>query len=794
MKISYQWLRELTGLDWPAEELGDRLTLCGTACEEIEATDRYMDKVVVAEVIDLKPIEGASKIRLATVNIGAEQMDLVCGAPNVAVGQKVPVALLKAKLAGDIVIKKAKIRGVESCGMICSERELGLSDDHSGIWVLEDDAKVGTPLADHLDFHDYQLTFELTPNRPDSMSAIGIARDLAALASIKVKLPQFELQECSVKASDSISVSIEDSDACPRYAARVIKGVKVGPSPWWIRKQLLTAGIRPISNVVDITNYVMIETGHPLHAFDLDRFGSNKVVVRRATDGEKFATLDGQVHELTPDVLMITNGKKGVAAGGVMGGLESEVEDSTTNLLLEAAYFDPSVIRKSRKHLQVVSESSARFEKGADPNGVEFAINRAAYLLSKVCGGEVHAGIVDCYPQKIEPLIVPMRPQRCNSIMGKVVPTERMCQILTDLEFDVSGTDPIKTTVPTFRPDIEREIDLIEEITRIEGFDSIPDATHNIGPLYTPTHKIDAFQHQTRSVLTAAGFDEMIWHGLVDEKIAKLTHPELNVVRITNPSSADLNVMRTSTIQSVLMVIGHNISHRNLNLTLFEQGTAYFPPSGEQDFREEGRLMLAVTGQTDTSWREPGRPFDFFDLKGAIGLLAEHFHWPLPGYKTHRVGFLDDGMSYSISLGDNVVGLVGKVNEKVLKTFGIKQPVFVAELCSESLLKSWQPLTKFEPLPVFPAAPRDLAIVVRQDVAAGELVDRIKRQAGELAESVDIFDVYAGKQIEKGMKSIAVAISYRSPSRSLSGEEVDEKQQSVVAMLKKEFNAEIRDK
>jgi phenylalanyl-tRNA synthetase beta chain len=297
-----------------------------------------------------------------------------------------------------------------------------------------------------------------------------------------------------------------------------------------------------------------------------------------------------------------------------------------------------------------------------------------------------------------------------------------------------------------------------------------------------------------RSVLTGAGFDEMIWHGLVDEKLAKLTHPEYDMIHITNPSSGDLNVMRTSTIQSALMVIGHNVSHRNINLSLFEQGTAYFPPDGKQDFREEGRIMLAVTGATGSSWRETPRPFDFFDLKGAIGLLAEHFHFKKPRYESRSVDFFDDDLSYSLSVKGREVGLVGKVTDKILKKFGIKQPVYLAELDAEALLDLWKPLARFEPLPVFPAAPRDLAIVVNQDVAAGDLVASISKKAGELAESVEIFDVYAGKQIEKGKKSVAVAISYRSPSKSLSGEEVDERQQSVVTMLKKEFNAEIRDK
>ncbi|MDH4034897.1 MAG: phenylalanine--tRNA ligase subunit beta, partial [candidate division Zixibacteria bacterium] len=369
MKISYQWLRELSGLDWSPDEMGDRLTLAGTACEYITPTAEYMRDVIVGQVVELSAIEGADKIKKAVVDTGSDTVEVVCGAPNVAEGQKIAFAGIGAKLVDDFVIKKVKIRGVESVGMICSERELGISDDHAGIIVLDDDAPVGGSLVEYLDYDDQMLTFELTPNRGDSMSAIGIARDLVALASIKLNRPDSQVAEGSAVASDYIKVSIDDVDACPRYAARVIKGVQIAPSPWWLRKRLLASGVRPISNIVDITNLVMLECGHPLHAFDLDRFGSNEVVVRRAREGEKFATLDGREHSLDEQVLLITNGKEGVAAGGVMGGLNSEVEDGTTNILLEAAYFNPSMIRKSRRKLDTVSESSQRFEKGVDPNG-----------------------------------------------------------------------------------------------------------------------------------------------------------------------------------------------------------------------------------------------------------------------------------------------------------------------------------------------------------------------------------------------------------------------------------------
>jgi len=794
MRLSYKWLLELTGCDWPVDMVAERLTQCGTACEYVERADQFMDRVVVGRVEAVRPVEGASKIKLTTVNLGNSSMDIICGAPNVEEGQKVPVALEGARLAGDMVIKKMKIRGIESTAMICSERELGISDDHSGIMVLESDAPVGKPLAEYLEYDDYILTFELTPNRADSLSAFGIARDLAALASLRLIRPPLDLEEPTQKAADCVRVTIDDPVGCPRYAARVVKNVRIGPSPWWLQKKLLMSGIRPISNIVDITNFVMLETGHPLHAFDLNRFGSDEVVVRRARDKERFATLDGKEHELSSEVLMITNGKNGVAVGGVMGGLDSEVENTTTDILLEAAYFNPQVIRHGRKQLGMVTESSSRFEKGADPNVIPYAIDRAASLMQQLCGGNILAGIVDCYPRRIEPKKVKLRPPRCNAILGTAISTGRMKQILNYLEFTVSGDDMFEVTVPTFRPDVTREIDLIEEIARIEGYETIPNAVENVGPLFTPVHFDDKFRNDTRQVLTASGFDEMIHHGLVDARQAALIGADKAMVKVVNPVSEDLGVMRTTLIQTVLNAVAHNISHRNLDLCLFEIGNIFYPAGNSRDWGEEERLVLAVTGSTEHTWRDSPRPLDFYDVTGAIGRLASHFGWGKVEYEPEAAAYFDGDVSFAVMIDGKRVGQAGKMRGDLAGRFEIKQVVYVAELELKPLMSISGSLKKYQPVPVYPAAPRDLAIIVDEQTRAGDLISAVRESAGELAETVEIFDLYRGKQIEKGKKSVAISVNYRSRTGNLSSEQVDERQSAVIKVLQKKFKAQIRDK
>ncbi|UCD16906.1 MAG: phenylalanine--tRNA ligase subunit beta [Candidatus Zixiibacteriota bacterium] len=787
MQVPYSWIKELVEIDWPAQDLAERLTVSG---EEAEIDEPYLGqfgKIVVGRVIELEAIEASDHLKRAMVDTGGEKVQVVCGAPNVQLGQKVVFAGLGAELADGMIIKAVKLRGVKSTGMICSERELGLTEDHSGIIVLDDDAPVGMPIKDYLGLADVIIKLDLTPNRADLLSVVGVARDVACLAGKKLKRPDYHLTESGGDASEMVKVSIADPEACPRYAARVIKNVRIGPSPWWIKRKLLLCGIRPISNVVDITNLVLLETGHPLHAFDYDRFDRKEIMVRRAINGEKFITLDGNEHTLNQEVLLITDGEKGVAVAGIMGGLESEVSDDTTTILLESAYFNPVTVRRGRMKLGVISESSNRFEKGADPNMVPEALNRAAYLIQKYAGGEVMGGIIDCYPREIRPLKVAFRPDRANAVLGTNLTKGRMLKILQGLEFGVSGKDLLEITVPTFRPDVSREIDLIEEVARIEGLDNLPTVERNIGPLFSRPAEDDLFCDLIRRGMTAQGFDEMYGIGLANAALLSAVTGDRPQLKILNPIAEDLTVMQNDVLYSLLKAVSHNLAHRNMNLKLFEIGKAFLPDS------EAVQIGLALTGRSDDQWYEPGRAYEFYHLKGALDVVCELGNFPQISFRPEPVMPYKDGSSFRLILEGQGIGHAGRVDEKVARRFDIKQPVFTAVVDFAGLYSRHRPTGAYTPLPRFPAAPRDLAVIVDEEIRVGDILDTIREVGGDLLERLNVFDMYRGRQIGEGKKSLAFAMVYRSFERSLENEEVADLQEKIANSLKERFNAEIRE-
>ncbi|MEZ5359412.1 MAG: phenylalanine--tRNA ligase subunit beta [Candidatus Zixiibacteriota bacterium] len=792
MKIPYSWLQEITGVSWSADVMMDRLSRSGTGGNLERYDPAHFANVVTGKIVKLEPHPNADKLRVAQVDTGKKTWSVICGAPNAEVGQIVPLALPGAKLKGEFEIKEMTMRGVQSSGMICAEDELGLSDDHSGIMVFDDSTPLNQPVFDVLGLGDPVLDLEVTPNRPDSLCANGLAREISVLADIQIDLTKDAPKESSEKASDYISVKIDDADACPRYAARIIRNVKIGPSPEWMQKRLTACGVRPINNIVDIGNYVMLETNQPLHAFDYDRFGSKEVVVRRAKKGDTFTTLDGKKHDIDSDILMITNGKQHVATAGVMGGLDSEVEDDTVNILLESAHFNASVIRKSRNKLGYNTEASFRFERGVDPGGVIAAADRAAALMAELAGGEVLAGVVDTYAKKIEKAKVTLRPERVCKLLGVEIDRETIKKILTGLGMEISGDGVFAVTVPTWRPDITREVDLIEEVARIYGLDNIPNGKNNKGPLYTPTHRRDTIRADLRNILNGFGFDEMMGTGFAKPKMMLLLEPSIEPIKVTNPISDDFGYMRTRMLYSMLIAASHNIRHRNLDVRLFEIGKVYLR---HEDMPLEPEYCgLILSGKTgEMFWKDAPVDTDLFELKGALDGIADGVGIGTVELVLDKKSGYDSSGSYKVVCGDKTIGWAGKVDRKLLKTFDIKQDCYAAELQIAEMIRAEKGVVLFESLPKFPSSTRDIAIIVDKSVTSGMLKKVIIENGGDILDSVTVFDVFTGGNISEDKKSLAFSLIFRSSDKTLADNEVDAVHQRIIKALETSYQARLRE-
>jgi phenylalanyl-tRNA synthetase beta chain len=792
MQVSYNWLKELIDFNYDVKGLTDRLTLIGTACEGIEPLAADLDNVVVAKVIECETHPEAEKMSICVVDIGKGDIrTVICGAPNVRAGMKSALALPGAVLQGKYEIKVIEKYGIKSEGMLCSEAELGLSDEADRIMDLESSFRIGSPLGEALKLHDYILSFELTPNRPDCLCAIGIARDIAAITGSPLKRPEIKFREADTPATEKVTIGIADPDACPRYAARVIDKVKVGSSPWWIKQRLMASGMRSINNIVDITNYVMLEYGQPLHAFDYDNFGKPEVLVRRANKGEKFTTLDGIERELNEEVLLITDGEKPVAIGGIMGGEYSEVTEKTKTVLLESAHFNGRVIRRGRKFLNLTSESQDRFERGADPNIVPEALDRAAALIAKLAGGKVLSGRVDSYPTPIEPLELELRPARVNQILATDLSSPQMIDILNRLEFKVTPGKSLTVTVPTFRPDVTREIDLVEEIARVYGYANIPTRMASGGDLVTKKVSSEEFTQQLREVIMGQGYFEAVANSIVDPKLVSLLSPGTECIEILNPVSEDLKWMRPDLLTGLLAIVKHNLNHRVGSIKLFEIGNTFLP-SNEELPREKAKIGLALSGRdAGENWTFHPGEFSFYDLSGTIeciaGLTDKHISYT-PASST----VFTTGESFEIKLENETIGVCGKVDDMVLKAVGIKQDVYLAELDFESILSSRRGTIYYQPLPKYPSADRDIAVVVEERVIISDLMSSIRQAGGDFLKKVNLFDVYRGKQVGSGHKSVAFRLVFLDESKTLTDEYIDNVCKEIVYKLEKEHGAKLR--
>jgi phenylalanyl-tRNA synthetase beta chain len=801
MLVSLKWLSEYVPLTLPAKELAERLSICGVKVERIVSRGDDWEGVRVARVLEVAQHPNADRLRLVTVDIGAEEEPtVVCGAPNVAVGLKVAYAPVGTRLrdghTGEwAVLKAAKIRGQDSMGMVCSERELGLSDAHEGILELPEDAPVGQALRDY--YGDTIFEIEVTPNRPDHMSMLGVAWEVAAQTHVKVKEPERVYAETgSTAASARTSVTIEDRDLCSRYLAGIVERVKLGPSPDWMQECLLASGMRPINNVVDITNYVMLETGQPLHAFDFRKLGGSRIVVRRARAGERILTIDAIDRELTPEMLVIADAGKPVAVAGVMGGLESEVGQGTTTILLESANFDAVSVRRTSGALNLRTEASIRFEKGLHPELAAAAARRAMQLLVQYTGGRAAKGLVDAYPAKRADTRVVVTRRRIEQVLGVDLNTTQVRSALTELGFGCRWVPPDRYVVraPYWRTDVTQADDVAEELARVVGYDRL-ESRPLAGSIPEPySDLVRDLRERLRDAAVAAGLQEIITYPLTStETLLRVQPPEALEVhpplQVQNPLNSEQSVMRTSLRASVLQAVASNLRRERGTVALFEAARAYLTLPDELP-QERELLVGAVAGMRQGRWGEPtSEPVDFYDAKGQLEETFERAGTALRFESGDEYALLR-GRTAAILAGTERAGVLGQVHPQVAAQFEIDTPVFVFEVDIEKLLAVAMKQVRHQPTSRFPAVIQDLALLVDATVPAARVTGAIATSS--LVARATLFDVYEGAPLAQGKRSLAYQVHFQALDRTLTDQEVADARRRIIRRLEHEFGAELR--
>jgi phenylalanyl-tRNA synthetase beta chain len=805
MKVSQQWLKQFIQFKFTSEQFIEKLSMLGLEVESVEDLSTIYDKFVVGEILERAKHPNADRLTHCKVNIGSGVQDVVCGAPNVAVGQKVVLAQVGAVIphnqhspdAKPFVLERATIRGVESNGMICSEAELGIGKDASGILVLDGKAKAGTPLANYLGQTDIIYEIGITPNRSDCLSHIGVAREIGVLVGKKLQFPKAVLKESKTKASKFAALEILDKEKCPRYSARVLRNVKVAPSPKWLQDMLKAVGVRPINNIVDVTNYILMETGHPLHAFDYDKLAGHKIIIKTAHDGDTFVTLDGKERTLTSGTLLICDAEKPIALAGVMGGANTEISDATTNVLIESAYFDSKNVRRTSKYLGLSTEASYRFERGADINITVPAVNRAAHLMQELTGCEVLQGVLDAYPKKRKLRQVKARVSRINSLIGVALSKSQIISLLKKIDLTVqsSSSDDLVVTIPGFRNDLLEEIDIIEEVARLYGYNKIETKTH-ASIDFSSTVRAELLQEEIREYLIGSGFNEILAIHLQDEGTVSLA--EKPMVKVINPVSAEMAALRTSLITSGLRIVQHNRNHGVNDLRLFELGNVHFKIDGEaanslQAYREEERLLLVLSGnQTRLSYGTVVRAVDLLDIKGEVSALLSKFcldNYRFIYYDTYEV--LSEPC-IGIEINGTYAGFFGKIRKQIAEKLDIDEAVFVCEINLQTVHDGWVRDRKFSPLPKFPGVTRDLAFTV--DVALPQkTVEEVIRETGRpLCTNLVLFDTYSGQQTGVDKKSVAYSLEFQSPDHTLTDGEIESVLSHIIEAVQRRCNGVIR--
>ena len=794
MLVPLKWLRDYVDIDIDTQEFADMMTMTGSKVEKVDFFGKETNGVEVCKILEIEQHPDADRLKVTKVEVAnGEILQIVTNATNIKVGDYVPIARIGAVLPGDFKIKKGKLRGVLSEGMFCGAEELTIPsafvEDHKkdGIYILDhqDSFELGMDVRDVLGINDALIEFEITSNRPDCRSIIGIAREAAVTLGKELKYPEIKVQACDEEMSFEIDIQ---TDLCKRYCGRVVKDVKVGPSPYWMQRKLIEAGMRPISNIVDITNYVMLEFGQPLHAFDLDDIKYNKMTVKMAEEGEKFTTLDGVERTLTSDMLVIGNQDKTLDLAGIMGGENSEIKDTTTSIFIEGASFAKENIRATSKKLGLRTEASSRFEKGIDINLAEEAVNRACQLIEELGCGTVLNGMLDYYPQKEEVQKVTVNPVRINKLLGVNVPMDQFINILESLEFkcNLVSSEVLELEVPTFRLDITEDADILEEIARIYGYDNIPSASLEGNATAGVKTEKQKFIDNVKSNSIACGLNEILTYSFVSPRgVDKINLPaddeKRNFVKIMNPLGEETSVMRTTLIPNMLDVISTNISHKVEEVSAFECGNTFIPQEGLPI--ETKKYCVGMYG----------KEVDFFVLKGVIESVLNNVG--LKGYEiepeTTNLTF-HPGRCAKIVYNNIYIGTFGELHPDVIENYNLGQRVYVAEINIDTVFENLNLTKSYNPLPKYPSTSRDIALIVKDEVFVKQIEDIIKANGEDLVESYKLFDVYKGAQIEEGHKSIAYSITYRSKDKTLTDEDVAKVHEKILSELSEKLNANLR--
>ena len=802
MRVSLSWLKEYVAIEMSIARLVDALTMVGLEVDSVSDRYTYLDRVLVGRIRDVRPHPNADMLKCCEVDIGSDAIDVVCGAPNARKDLSVAVALPGTVFPDGTVLQKSVIRGTASEGMICSEKELGLGSDGAGVLELDNRLTPGRSLKSALELADTVIDIDLTPNRPDCLSVIGIAREIAGIQKTPLRYPDYRLPGSDNAVDKLTSVTIEAPDLCQRYAARLLSGVTVAPSPFWLQDRLLSVDLRPINNIVDVTNFVLMELGQPLHAFDFDHLAGHRVVVRTATAGEVFTTLDQKERQLSRDMLMICDAENPVAIGGVMGGHNSEIEHGTTRVLIESAYFNPSSIRKTAKQLGLNTEASFRFERGVDPHGTVAALNRAARLMAEISGAIIVDGLIDAHPKPVDVPVISLGVSQTNRLLGTDFSAPTIATLLQSIEFDVrpANNHHLTVTPPSFRVDVRRPEDLMEEVARLSGYNNIPPTYPAVPVRGRPLLKTRTSRNRIKQLMVGCGFNEIVTYSFIGSGDGnrlglKNDDPRRHTVAILNPLTEEQAVMRTSLVPGLLQTLQLNLAKQERNLKLFEIGKTFFA-TGPDALPEEIEMLAGLWSGSrfSPSWHTSELDTDFFDLKGVVESLLQQLD-------VQQVDFArlpdDDctytrpGVSARIQAQETEIGLLGEIHPQALRRFDLKRTAYIFELNLDRLLPLIPDKKSSRPIPKFPAVARDATLIVDRLIESGKILQCVDQMNEELIEAVQLFDVFEGKPIPKGRKSISFRIVYRSSTRTLEDEEINRLHQKITGQLLEEFKASL---